>query len=128
WVSRALARSCRSNPANPSPGCSATAQRLSQLPPALNGPAREGPTLKAYADLITPATPSAPASQPGRGKLRTAGTRPAGACLAHRAPPPPDRGPAAAAAAAPGRAGRFMWVLLWAVAWAVACGEPAGRW
>jgi hypothetical protein len=65
WVSPALARSCRSNPANTSPGCSATA--LTPLAAHSRGRRQERarPTLQAYAGQITPAT-LASAGQPGR--------------------------------------------------------------
>src|SRR5215467_11686176 len=61
WVSFAPARSCRSNPASPSPGRPATAPALLKPRPR-HRPARAGLPPKAYADPLTPATPPAPAS------------------------------------------------------------------
>ncbi len=69
WVSFASVRNCRSNPANPGPGCSATAPRLSKTPPATTGPPRAGPAPKAYADPITAATRQHRPASPAGGTL-----------------------------------------------------------
>ena len=66
WVSFASVRNCRSNPANPGPGCSATAPAPFENPPATTGPPRAGPTPKAYADPITAATRCDPRRGTGR--------------------------------------------------------------
>ena len=122
WVSRAPVRSCRSNSANPSPGCSVTAPSCLS-PPHPRAPARHR---QHHAPKPTQARPPQPVRQhwfagtPGQaGKSPGCRWYPARNQAGPSSPAPPVPHPATATS---GQAGRFTWV----VAWAIACGDPPG--
>jgi hypothetical protein len=115
-VSRARARSCRSNPASQAQAVP-TAAVSPGTPPAAAGLPPAGPSPRGHAKPTTPAFPAAQARRGKRPPQSAPGT--ADACHRRPAPQPARLGPYPAGCFRRQRGlGRFLWV---------SCGCPAGR-